>query len=399
VKIPAPLRRPLRIGLVLLAFAWGLGLVLWHTNNRHPRAKGLSTGTEVTRAQLPRRAATPADGSAEPKSPSALPPRPQASVLHRNLQRAGFQWIFRRLGATDAQLNWIADGQFSELIGDLRSSVESGDAKATAVLGWLAERCRLLRGAEQQTSWRQFNSARLQPLAAADLADYREVATRQDQWEQSFREACTSQIDQDYVDRHLEEMATKQDGASLWLLSRRSSNYAAGIRLMSEAASTGFAQAQYEFARSLIMDPDARKVVTQALSPVTLLTEAAATVPEAKVVLAQCLFEDCDLREPDHEAALQTAREAAGAGEPDAIFFLASRLSIGTLPADEVTAWRLFKSTLAAQGCYGDEDAAFGLEPPGSSGPTPLPSAAARSLAVTFWQRYGMQAVARLGCN
>jgi hypothetical protein len=341
----------------------------------------------------------PADRSAELKSPGALPPRPQASVLHRNLERASFQWIFRRLGATDAQLSWIADGQFAELIGDLRSSVESGDARATAVLGWLAERCRLLRGAEQQASWRQFNAARLQTLAAADLADYREVATRQDQWEQSFREACASQVDQDYVDRHLEEMAMRQDGASLWLLSRRSNNYAVGIRLIAEAAATGFAQAQYEFARSLLMDPDARKVVTEALSPVTLLTGAAATVPEAQAELAQCLFDGCDLREPDHEAALQTAREAAAAGEPDAVFFLASRLSIGTLPADEVAAWRLFKSTLAAQGCYGDEDAAFGLEPRGSSAPAPLPSAAARTLAVKFWQRYGMQAAARLGCN
>jgi hypothetical protein len=389
----------LRIGLVLLACACGLKLALWHPNNRHARAQGLPTGTEVTRPQLPRRPATPADGSPAPKSPGALPSRPQPSVLHGNLERAGFKWIFRRLGATDAQLNWIADGEFSELIADLRSSVESGDAKATAVLGWLAERCRLLRGAVQQTSWRQLNSQKLQQLAAADLADYREVATRQDQWEQSFREACESQIDQDYADRHLEEMATRQDGASLWLLSRRNNNYAGGLRLMSEAAATGFAQAQYEFARSLIMDPDARKVVTEPPSPVTLLTEAATTVPEAKVVLAQCLFDGCALREPDHEAALRTAREAAAAGEPDAIFFLASRLSIGALPADEVTAWRLFKSTLAAQGCYGDEDAAFGLEPPGSSAPAALPSPAARSLAVTFWQRYGMQAVARLGCN
>jgi hypothetical protein len=240
---------------------------------------------------------------------------------------------------------------------------------------------------------------RLQPLAAADLADYREVVALQDRWEQSFREACASQIDQDYVDRRLEEMATKQDGASLWLLSRRSNNYAAGIRLMSEAAATGFAQAQYEFARSLIMDPDALKVVTEAPSPVTLLGEAATTMPEAKVVLAECLFDGCELREPDHEAALRTAREAAAAGEPDAIFFLAARLSIGALPADEVTAWRLFKSTLAAQGCYGDEDAAFGLEPRGSSAPAPLPSDAARSLALTFWQRYGTQAAARLGCN
>jgi len=373
--------------------------VLWHTNDPRSRVKRLAIGTGVTRTQQPPRPAVPADGSAPARSPGALPPRPPASVLHRNLERADFQWIFRRLGATDAQLNSIADGQFSELIRDLRPAVESEDARATAVFGWLGERCRLLRSAEQLASWRQLNSVRLQPLAAADLADYREVVALQDQWEQSFREACASQIDQDYVDRRLEEMATKQDGASLWLLSRRSNNYAAGIRLMSEAAATGFAQAQYEFARSLIMDPDALKVVTEAPSPVTLLGEAATTVPEAKVVLAECLFAGCDLREPDHEAALRTAREAAAAGEPDAIFFLAARLSIGTLPADEVTAWRLFKSTLAAQGCYGDEDAAFGLEPRGSPAPAPLPSHAARSLALTFWQRYGTQAAARLGCD
>ena len=372
---------------------------MWQTHTRHPRAEGSSTGTEVRRALLPRRSGVAADGSSEPRSPAALPRRPNAPLLHRNLQRAGFQWIFRRLGATEGQLNWIADGQFSELIRELRPGVESEDARATAVFGWLAERCRLLRSAGQQTSWRELDAPRLQQLAAADLADYREVVALQDQWERSFREACESQIDQDYVDRHLEELATTRDGASLWLLSRRSDNYAAGLRLMSDAAAAGFAQAQYEFARSLIMDPDARRVVTEAPSPVTLLSDAAATVPEAKVVLAQCLFDGCDLREPDHEAALQAARDAAAAGEPDAIFFLSSRLSIGELPADEVAAWRLFKSTLAEQGCYGDEDAAFGLESRGSSAPSPVPSAAARNLASMFWQRYGTQAAARLGCD
>lgn len=253
--------------------------MVWHVNHRHPRVKGLSAGTEIARVQLPRRPAPPADAPAGPKSLSALPPRPQPPVLHRNLQRAGFQWIFRRLGATDAQLNWIADGQFSELLGDLRPGVESGDARETAIFGWLAERCRLLGGPEQQTSWRELNS---QQLGAADQADYREVVALQDQWEQSFREVCESQIDQDDADRHLEEMATKQDGASLWLLSRRSNNYAGSVRLMSEAASTGFAQAQYEFARSLMMYPDAPKVVTQAPSPVTLLTELRPPCPKPK---------------------------------------------------------------------------------------------------------------------
>jgi hypothetical protein len=371
----------------LLTLACGLGLVVWQIYPRHPRAEELSTGTEVRRAQLPRDSGKPADGSRELASPAALPARPQPPVLHRNLERASFQWIFRRLGATDAQLTWIADGQFSELIRDLRPRVESDDARAIAVFGWLAERCRLLRNADQQTSWRESNSLRLQQLAAADRA------------ERSFREACESQIEQDYVDRRLEAMAAEQDGASLWLLSRRSNNYAGLVRLMADAAAAGFGQAQYEFARSLIMDPDARKVVIEAPSPVALLRQAAPTVPEAKVELAQCLFDGCDQSEPDHEAALQTAREAAQAGEPDAIFFLGSRMSIGALPADEVAAWRLFKSTLAAQGCYGDEDAAFGLELRGSSAPPPVPSAAARSLATMFWQLYGAQAAARLGCD
>jgi len=398
VKIAAPLHGPYRTGIALLACACGLGLLVWETYTRQPRPEGWSAGTELGRAP-PGRSRTPAAGSDEPESPGALPRRPPAPVLHRNLERAGFQWIFRRLGATDTQLNSIADGQFSELIRDLRPGVESDDASATAVYGWLAERCRLLRSADQQSSWRELNALRLAQLAVAEQADYREVVARRDQWERSFREACETQIDQDYADHHLEEMATKQDGASLWLLSRRSDNYAGGLRLMSDAAATGFAQAQYEFARSLLMDPDTRKVVAEAPAAVSLLREAASTVPEAKVVLAQCLFDACELGEPDHEAALQTAREAAAAGEPDAIFFLGSRLSVGALPADEVAAWRLFKSTLAAQGCYGDEDAAFGLEPRGSTAPAPAPSAAAQSLALRFWRLYGMQAAARLGCD
>jgi hypothetical protein len=319
-------------------------------------------------------------------------------VLYQNLKRAEFQWIFKRLKATDAELNWVTAGQFSELIGELRPAVERGDARPTVLFGWIAERCRLLGSAEQQTSWRQTNSARLQQLAAQDQAEYLDVVARQDQWQQSFRNVCNSQINQDYVDRKLETTAAEQDGASLWLLSRRSNNHAQDLRLMSQAASAGFAQAQYEFARSLIMDADARKVVPDSPSAVSLLTEAASEVPEAKAELAECLFNGCDGAQPDHGAAVDAAREAAAEGEPDGIIALGAQLSAGTLSPDEVSAWRLFKASLAAQGCYGDEDAAFGLEPRVASSPSPLPSEAARNLAVTFWQRYGADAMSRLGC-
>jgi hypothetical protein len=388
------------IATALLAIACGLGFILWLIYARDTGDNTFPANTTVSSSPrasplLPER---PANRSTDAQPAGPLPSRPPAPVLYQNLERADFQWIFKRLRATDAELNWITAGQFSELIGHLRPGVERGDARATVLFGWIAERCRLLRSAEQQASWRQINSARLQQLAAQDQAEYLDVVARQDQWEQSFRNVCKSQINQDYVDRKLEKTAAEQDGASLWLLSRRSNNHAEDLRLMSQAASAGFAQAQYEFARSLIMDADARKAVPDSPSAVSLLTEAASEVPEAKAELAQCLFNGCDGAQPDHGAALDAAREAAAEGEPDAIIALGSQLSAGMLSPDEVSAWRLFKASLAAQGCYGDEDAAFGLEPRVASAPSPLPSEVGQNLAVTFWQRYGADAKSRLGC-
>jgi len=337
--------------------------------------------------------------SSESQAAGTLPSRPKSEGLDRNLHRAGFQWIFKQLGATDSELSWITAGQFAELIRELRPGVERGDARATAVFGWIAERCRLLPSAEQQVSWREFNSARLQQLGPQDQAEYRDVVARQDQWEQSFRSECESQIDQDYVDHQLVKAAAKGDGASLWLLSLRSDNRIEDLRLMAQAASRGFAQAQYEFARALMMDPDARKVVPDSPSVGSLLAGAASEVPEAKASLAQCLFDGCDGAQADYGAALGMAREAAAEGYPNTMLFLGTQLPPGALSPDEVGAWRLFKTTLAAQGCYGDEDAAFGLEPRAAHAPSPPASEAARRLAVSFWQRYSGATRARLGCG
>lgn len=389
-----------RIAAASLAIACLLGSLVWLTHTHRPEAAPLSSGASSTAEKPPAALSNRAvERPTDTKQSRSLPSRPTPQVLQANLERAGFKWIFARLRATDAELNWVAAGQFSELIGELKPAVERGDPRATAVFGWVAERCRLLRGAEQQSDWRQFNSARLQELSAPDQADYREVVARQDEWERSFRAACTKNIDQDYADQQLEKAAANQDGASLWLLSRRSDNHIESLKLMSQAASTGFAQAQYEFARSLIMDTDARKAVPDAPTTDSLLAEAGTAVPEAKGVLAQCLSTGCGGTQPNYAAAVDIAREAASEGAVDGILFLGSQVSPGILAPDEVAAWRLFKSALAAQGCYGDEDAAFGLERRRASAPTPPPSEAARSLAATYWQRYGAPARARLGCN
>src|SRR5262249_43540054 len=156
----------------------------------------------------------------------------------------------------------------------------------------------------------------------ADQAEYLDVAERQDRWEQSFRNACEGQIDQDYVDGRLEKTAADGDGASLWLQSRRSGSRGEDLVFMSQAASTGFAQAQYELGRSLMLDPEARRMVPDSPPAAALLSEAAAELPEARAVLAQCLSGDCDGGQPDPAAALAAAREAAAEGDPDGILLL-----------------------------------------------------------------------------
>lgn len=389
-----------RIAAALLASGCLLGSLIWLTStHRIVTGQSVADSQAISATKTPAAPADPAvSRPTRPRDSPALPSRPPPQALYKNLERAGFKWIFTRLRATDAELNWIAAGQFSKLIAELRPAVERNDARATAIFGWVAERCRSVRTAEQMSGWRDTNSVRLRQLPAADLADYREVTARQDEWESSFRSACQNQIDQDYADQQLEKTAAREDGASLWLLSRRSGNLSESFRLMSQAASTGFAQAQYEFARSLI-DADARKSIPDAPPAVSLLTEAASEVPEAKGMLALCLFSGCGGTQPDYAAAVSVAREAASEGQPDGLLILGSQAPAGALSADEVAAWRLFKRTLAAQGCYGDEDAAFGLQPRGASDPIPPPSEVARSLATTFWQRYGASARVRLGCG
>lgn len=402
MKTPAPFRRFPRSATTLAAIACTLGLLLFLTYGRRalhvphsagrPAALG-SRASELISESAANRVAVNGGQAARP-----LPGRPAAGVLYENLQRADIQPMFTRLGATETELRLITTGEFSALLAELRPGVERGDPRATAVFGWIGERCRLLRSAEQQSAWRQSNSARLQQLTTQDRAEYVEVAARLDAWEQGFRTACEAKVNQDEVDDRLMALASKeQDGASFWMLARREEKRTTSLGLMSAAAEAGFAQAQYEFALSLAADPQARQIAPDLPTAAALLSLAAQEVPEARAFLARCLIDGCDGAQRDPDLALEAARDAATEGQPDGVLFLGSR-SAAALPPDEVLAWRLFKDTLAAQGCYGDEDAAFGLQSDSPSAPPPPPSDAARTLAESLWQRFGKQARERLGC-
>ena len=91
----------------------------------------------------------------------------------------------------------------------------------------------------------------------------------------------------------------------------------------------------------------------------TLLREAAGTLPSAKSRLADCLLRGCPTPASDPTEARQLLRDAATAGDLSALMTLAGPTdathadSDPSLPAPERYAWGQFLQRLSREGCFG----------------------------------------------
>ena len=91
----------------------------------------------------------------------------------------------------------------------------------------------------------------------------------------------------------------------------------------------------------------------------TLLREAASTLPSAKSRLAECLLRGCPTPASDPTEARQLLRDAAAAGDLSALMTLAGPTepthydSDPSLPAPERYAWGQFLQRLSREGCFG----------------------------------------------
>jgi hypothetical protein len=91
----------------------------------------------------------------------------------------------------------------------------------------------------------------------------------------------------------------------------------------------------------------------------TLLREAAGTLPSAKGRLADCLLRGCPTPASDPTEARQLLRDAAAAGDLSALMTLAGPAdpshadSDPSLPAPERYAWGQFLQRLSREGCFG----------------------------------------------
>jgi hypothetical protein len=322
--------------------------------------------------------------------------RAPAAIAHRHEQRTAFAWILRQFGASEATLDRVAQGDLNTLMADLKRQASTGNATAINTLGWLAHRCRLLMPAEDYDATQKMQAQTLSQDEASWLTS---LIDEDEARERALAAACASQISQDQTDAMITAQAARGDAASLWLLSESAGSVYELRGLMRQAAAGGFPEAQYELAMQLLATQDPQWHLPGDPSPIDLLREAAAQLPDARANLALCEFGGCEGMTPDLTAAVQDARTAAQLGQPAAILRLSNALPVGALDPDEGAAWQLFAAALEQQGCRVDNDYVNWLKGIDTTVASPAMTPQAQALANQYWQAYGAAAQAQLGCG
>jgi len=377
--------------LVLLIGAWAT-----LRQHAHPKASGLASSSardqvweDGAKSVAPRSAA----------KVSSLWVRPSAEVASRNHRRSGFAWILRALGATESQLDRLIGGDAVALVKELKENAQGGDAPSIQMLGQLAfVNCRLGRSLSAY-KLRQLTEAHLLP---ADDRDWFTSTLNDDlAFDKELHSVCDQLIDTNEVNYWVKTHAAQGDGASLWLLTESSTDAVDRAQRLREAAAAGFAPAQFDLAL-LINGGDEGAAGTGAdkIQSLDLLNQAAGILPASKAELAVCeYFGECPGIAIDIEAAIVNAREAAQAGDANALLRIGPHLPPGQMDPNEVAAWGLIDASLNQQGCGVALLTVRQMQNITGTLNAKTITPEARALAEQYWQDYGAQIMGNLGCN
>ena len=130
-----------------------------------------------------------------------------------------------------------------------------------------------------------------------------------------------------------------------------------------------------------------------------LLKVAADSLPNAESALAICEFRGCPGIEADIPSAVMHTRDAAQRGSFDAIIQIGPQLQASQMDPDEVSAWNLAGAMLSQQGCtYGGLSVQWMASATSTLASSSI-SDKAKALANQYWQEFGTQMMANIGCG
>jgi TPR repeat protein len=325
--------------------------------------------------------------------------RPAPEAAARNSRRYGFAWILRQLGATEDQLNRLANLDIAGVLSELKQKASAGDAASINILGEIAyQNCRLGRDDATVKGYVDSQIRNVLAVPAIDSSWFSTVMRDDETFYKKVYVAC-AHVDVDEAMSWVKAQAEKGDGASLWLMSMDANNMTEIQQRLREAAAAGFPQAQFDLAWAIIGKQDgAEGTGAGRMTAGDMLRASQPQLPRSELQLAVCEYSGCDGVAVDVEAAIKHAREAAQRGSPDAMVYIGPHVPAGQLDPNEVTAWGLVQASLEQRGCGGDVFSIRSLTRIVNTLNAKNISAQARALAEQYWQEYGAQMMANLGC-
>ena len=385
------------VGVILLMIAIGIWVALTkHSSSPSSAAGGNGAKMPELEAQV-----QPAGAPRKPVATSDPWTRPPAKVVARNLRRVRFA-LLRGFGASETMVNRLTDGDIFAVIQELKQQAKRGDAAAANVLEYMAYSTCGFAGANGEGSSSQ----------AQQLLDARTLSVQDAEWirtaiqekntnDKQMVAACQQAIDKKEIEAWVTSAADQGNGASRWLLSRYSSSGSSAFKeqKLMDAADAGYAEAQAFLAQGLMNGTAHLPAAIADDDAGNLLKVAADSLPHAETLLAVCEFKGCPGIETDILSAVAHAREAAQQGSFDAVFQIGPQLQANQMDPDEVTAWNLVGAMLSQQGCSYGGLAVQWMASATSALTSNSVSDKAKALANQYWQQYGAQMMANIGCG
>jgi TPR repeat protein len=212
--------------------------------------------------------------------------------------------------------------------------------------------------------------------------------------------ACGLRSSEDEVMSWVKARADQGDGASLWLLYLSAGNMTEMQQRLRDAAAAGFPQAQLELAWDIIGGQEgAAGSGADKVNAGDMLKQSQDRLATSEQALAFCEYSGCDGVAVDVDAAIRHAREAAQKGAIAARLTIRPQVAAGLLSPDEVKAWGLVQASLLQRGCGGNGFSVREMKSISSTLNGNNISAQARVLAEQYWQEYGAQMMANIGCT
>jgi hypothetical protein len=383
-------------GIILLMIAIGI----WAALPKHSSSSGSATGGPVTQIPAHEAQVQPSNAPTRPVMASDLWTRPSPEVASRNYRRHGFAWILRQLGASEEQLNRLANLDIAGVLAELKQKAQAGDAASINILGEIAyQNCYLGRDDATVEGYVASQIRDAQVVPAIDAPWFTEVMQDDEVFYKKVHSAC-EHVDQDQAMSWVRARADQGDGASLWLLYLAAGNMTEMQRRLRDAAAAGFPQAQFELAWAILGGQEgAAGSGADKVNAGDMLKQSQGQLATSEQALAFCEYSGCDGVAVDVDAAIKHAREAAQRGAIAAMLTIGPQLPAGQLSPDEVKAWGLVQASLLQRGCGGNGFSVREMKSILSTLNANNILAQARVLAEQYWQEYGAQMMSNIGCS